>query len=320
MLKVENLSKSYQDKETPAVDGVSFFLPPQSVIGVFGKSGSGKSTLLKMIAGLIQPDKGNVFLQDNRIKGPAEKLVPGHDEIKLVFQDFKLKHRMTVRENINSTLLSYEKDYRQVRLEKVIDLCILRDIERKPIESLSGGQQQRVAIARALANEPLLLLMDEPFSNLDITAKAILKKVIRNIIAETMGSIIFVSHDPDEVLSLSDQIVVLDDGKAVQFGTPKEIYNQPVNVSVAEMFSRVFTIRRNGSGALYRTEALSIGDNSRFDLHGTVSFVEFLGRSQLLTIMTEDNSILFVTDFLFRYQKGDTIYLLISGEALLPIS
>lgn len=316
MLDVKKLTKTFPNKETPAVEGVSFVLQPQKILSIFGKSGSGKTTLLKMIAGLIQPNSGSVELSGEIIKGPAEKLVPGHEEIKVVFQDFQLKHKMTVSENIDYTLLSYEKSYRADRLDKVISMCLLEDIKDQFVEELSGGQQQRVAIARALANEPQLLLMDEPFSNLDISAKSKLRKAIKNIITETSSSVIFVSHDPDEVLVISDEIIVIEKGKVLQTGNPENIYHHPIEISVAEMFSRINSVTLNKKTSFYRPEAFKITDLQNADIKGEIIEIEFLGKYQYLNIKTTDGDLISVLYFSDDKKVGDQLNVIVSGNQL----
>ena len=313
MLTVKNISKTYPNLETPAAEGVSFTLGQKKILSIFGKSGSGKTTLLKIIAGLLQPDIGSVSLSGEVIKGPEEKLVPGHEEIKVVFQDFQLKHKMTVRENIDYTLLAYEKVYRNYRLQKVLSMCLLNDIENQFIEELSGGQKQRVAIARALSNEPQLLLMDEPFSNLDLIAKSQLRKAIKNIISESKSSVIFVSHDPEEVLAISDEIIILDRGKVIQCGSPVDIYTKPMNLTVAEMFSKLNKISKDGSAFYYRPETFQI-TKEKSDFQGEVVDTHYFGKYQLLTINLNNGDQVVLFDYEHSSKTGDKIGIRIIGE------
>jgi len=313
MLQVNNLTKYYSDTETSAIQDVSFSLGPKKILSVFGSSGSGKTTLLKTIAGLIQPDQGVIKLNDEIIKGPDDLLVPGHEEIKVVFQDFNLKSQMTVEENVNYALLSYENDYRLHRLKVVLDLCLLNEFKDQYIHQLSGGQKQRVAIARAIANEPKLVLMDEPFSNLDLKAKNSIRFTIQNIINESDSSILFVSHDPEEVLMISDEVIVLEKGCIKQVGTPIDIYKRPNSLSIAEMFSPIVIISKNGKTVYYRPEALTMVTikDEKSDLNGKVIGSKSLGKYQLLEVSTnasESNPII-CYDYFYQYQIGDSIKL-----------
>lgn len=161
-LKVSHLSKTYEKRDEPALKPVTFSLQQGEMLTILGESGSGKSTLLKLLAGLLDPDQGDVFLAGEQIKGPSHKLVPGYDRIKVVNQGFKLSPNMRVWENLRYNLLRTTQAYQTQRINELIDLCQLHGLAQSYPRELSGGQQQRVAIGRALANHPRLLLLDEP--------------------------------------------------------------------------------------------------------------------------------------------------------------
>ena len=307
MLKVVNLAVKYPGSDHHVVQNVSFELPSKSILGIFGRSGSGKTTLLKAVAGLMQPAKGQILLNDEVIDGPEDKLVPGHEEIRLVFQDFRLKHLMTIAENIRYELLPYEVDYREDRLEKMLRICLLEEFKDTFVEALSGGQKQRVAVARALATEPQLILMDEPFSNLDMGAKSLLRKALHNIIDETSSSLIFVSHDPEEALALCDQLVVIDEGKIKQTGTPQDIYERPATLEIASLFSRLSSVQQEDEILYYRPESFVIDVTGKADFEGTVTRVDYLGSHQLLRLNDVKGSKLIVRDEKFQHKKGDVV-------------
>ena len=307
MLNVSRLSIRYDNSDQYAVVEASFKLSSKTVLGIFGRSGSGKTTLLKGIAGLIQPTKGQVMLNDEVVEGPDGRLIPGHEEIKMVYQDFRLKHLMTVAENIRYELMPYESGYKKERLKKMLRLCLLEELRDTYVEALSGGQKQRVAIARALATEPQLLLMDEPFSSLDLIAQAQLRQVLFNIIAETESAIVFVSHDPTEVLAICNQLLVLDNGNIVQQGSPREIYEEPVSLQVAELFSPVHQIHRDDHAGIYRPESFAISSGKAGDISGVVTRVYYRGSHQTLLLETDTKEVLTVEDENFQYKAGDMI-------------
>ncbi len=307
LLEVNHLSAKYSAAKPPVIDDISFDLSPGEVLVIFGKSGSGKTTLLKCLAGLIQPTKGEILLEGKSLSGPKDQLVPGHEEVKLVFQDFNLKNKMTVAENIHYMLLSYTQEYRDQRVSELIDLCGLQEVSTAFPEHLSGGQKQRLALARALANEPKILLMDEPFSNLDSITKGILFQEIKRIVKHTRTSVIFVSHDARDALSFADNILVLEEGKVSQLDPPHLIYKSPVKLSVAQLFGELNKI----NGLYYRLEDVVVTEKGQ--LEGVVSDVMYFGSHQLLIISWQGQTIKSL-DFLNQYHVGDKVYLNLNSE------
>ncbi len=231
MLSVKNLSKSYSGKII--LDKISFSVRKGQILGILGESGSGKTTLLKLVAGLSEPDKGIVKLAGEPIKPPSEKLVAGHANIKLVQQDFQLFPNISVRENIAYPLRMYEKSYIQQRTDDLIALCSLEKIQHQTPKEISGGEKQRTAIAQALADEPKVLLLDEPFSQLDIFNKRKLKAEISTIVKKLKVTCVLVSHDVSDVVSLVNQLIIIRNGKILQSGTPEALLQNPADDYVA---------------------------------------------------------------------------------------
>ena len=222
--------------DTVAVDHFSFEIPDGKLIGLLGPSGCGKSTTLFMISGLQKPTSGKIFFGDEDVTElPAEKRGVG-----LVFQNYALYPHLTVQQNILfplENLKGKERPSKQEMLERATEAARLVQIdglmERKPNE-LSGGQQQRVAIARALVKMPRVLLLDEPLSNLDARLRLQTREEIRRIQKKTGITTIFVTHDQEEAMSISDCIVVMKAGVVNQIGKPQEVYDDPVNLFVAK--------------------------------------------------------------------------------------
>lgn len=200
-------------------------------IAIAGETGSGKSTLLKIIAGLIQPDAGEIYFEGEKVKGPAEQLVAGHPSIAYLSQHFDLQKFLRVEQ-----VLDYANHLSDKEAASVFSVCRIDHLLHRKTDELSGGEKQRIAIARLLISKPTLLLLDEPYSNLDTVLKGTLKSVIHDIGRKLRITCMLVSHDPDDTLPWADEILVLKEGNVVQHGKPEEIYQQPVSEYVAGLF------------------------------------------------------------------------------------
>jgi len=241
-ITLQNLTKIFPSrdkksgKEVVAVNNFDFEIPDGKLIGLLGPSGCGKSTTLYMISGLQTPTSGRIFFGDEDVTDLSTE----NRGIGLVFQNYALYPHMTVLQNILfplENLKGKNKMSKQARLERAEQVAKLVQIDtlmdRKPSE-LSGGQQQRVAIARALVKMPRVLLLDEPLSNLDARLRLQTREEIRRIQKETGITTIFVTHDQEEAMSISDMIVVMKDGVLQQIGKPQDVYDNPVNLFVAK--------------------------------------------------------------------------------------
>ncbi len=239
---LQNLTKRYPNRnkkiggEVVAVDRFNFEIPDGKLIGLLGPSGCGKSTTLNMICGLEKPTEGRIFFGDNDVTD----LPPENRGVGMVFQSYALYPHLTVRQNIMFPLENFRGDKKIPREEmvrraeeaaKLVQIEALLD--RKPRE-MSGGQQQRVAIARALVKMPGVLLLDEPLSNLDARLRLQTREEIRRIQRETGITTVFVTHDQEEAMSISDFIVVMEKGAVRQIGKPQDVYDDPVNLFVAK--------------------------------------------------------------------------------------
>jgi len=239
---MENLTKKFPNRnkrikdEVIAVDHFNIEIPDGQLVGLLGPSGCGKSTALNLLSGLVKPTEGKIFFGEDDVTAlPAEKRGIG-----VVFQNYALYPHLTVRQNITfplENLKGEEKLTKEQMKEKALEAAKLVQIDelmdRKPGE-LSGGQQQRVAIARALVKMPRLLLMDEPLSNLDARLRLQTREEIRRIQKETGITTIFVTHDQEEAMSISDMIIVMKEGVIQQVGKPQDVYDNPVNLFVAK--------------------------------------------------------------------------------------
>jgi len=235
-LQISAISKKYE-KGYDALMDVSLSLDKGKVLSMIGESGSGKSTLLRIIAGLEVQDRGEVYLGETKILNPSQKLVSGYDEIKLIHQGNHLYPNSTVEENISRPLLMYDKDYRNERVEQILEMLNLASFRNKYPRQLSGGQQQKVAIGRAMSIEPEVLLLDEPFSSLDTIQKRELIEELRVLFEQMEMTVIFVTHDLDDALMMSGDLVILQKGEVVQEGKANDIFRKPANHYTAKLFS-----------------------------------------------------------------------------------
>lgn len=264
---LKNLTKKFPSRdrknhnEVIAVDHFDFVIPDGKLIGLLGPSGCGKSTVLNLISGLLKPTEGRIFFGDNDVT----ELPPENRGIGLVFQNYALYPHLTVRQNIMfplQNLKGKDKLSKEEMNVKVMEAARLVQIEelmdRKPRE-MSGGQQQRVAIARALVKMPKVLLLDEPLSNLDARLRIQTREEIRRIQRETKITTIFVTHDQEEAMSISDLIVVMKDGVVQQIGKPQDVYDSPANLFVAKFLG---TPPINILAGQVRNHVLYIGDDA----------------------------------------------------------
>jgi multiple sugar transport system ATP-binding protein len=234
-IKLQNITKIFQAKdksETVAVKNLDIVIPDGKLIGLLGPSGCGKSTTLYMIAGLLEPNGGRIFFGDEDVTD----MPPEERGIGLVFQNYALYPHMTVRQNIMFPLenIKVPKEEALVRAQEMADLVGIGELMNRKPKQLSGGQQQRVAIARALVKKPRVLLLDEPLSNLDARLRLQTREEIKRIQRATGITTIFVTHDQEEAMSISDEIVLMDFGEEQQMGEPQDVYDKPDNLFVAK--------------------------------------------------------------------------------------
>ena len=232
ILDVKELSHSFGDKE--ALTNLNFSIENNSIVSVLGPSGCGKTTLIRLIAGLEHIQKGEIILEKSLVANKHSNIPPEKRPISYVFQDFALFPHMTVLENVSFAAGS--KSNKKQLIDQVIHLAKVENFLEKYPHSLSGGEQQRVALARSIAVQPKLLLLDEPFSDLDIKLKREIIDDTLHLINSLESSAIVVTHNAEEAMFLSDAILVMEKGKLIQIGTPHDIYFKPSNLYVASLF------------------------------------------------------------------------------------
>ncbi len=225
---------------TFVLNDISFSQHRFQKIAVAGETGSGKSTLLKIIAGLIQPKSGEIFFEGKKVMGPDWQLIPGEKGIAYLSQHFELRHNYRIEE-----LLDYANTFSEEYAQQLYKICRIDHLMKRKHDQLSGGEAQRIALARLLVTSPRLLILDEPFSNLDLIHKNLLKKIIEDVAEELKITLIMTSHDPSDLLPWADEIIVMQHGKVIQKGSPQIIYRKPVNEYCAALFGN-YNLIENG--------------------------------------------------------------------------
>lgn len=274
MLSIQNIHLSY---DKPILNGISLTVRSNEIIGIAGHSGAGKTSLLKIIAGLTDAAKGMVFLEEQRVVGPSLKLIAGHPEIQLVNQDFNLDSYQTTEENIKGKILHLPKNIQENFMDELLDVVELTHLKNRLAHTLSGGEQQRLAIARALALEPKVLLLDEPFVHLDSQLRIRLISYLSELKKVRNMSIIIVSHNSEELVSLTDKIVYLKDGKIKRIASPADFYYRYKTVAEGRMFGIVNQLTIDGKSIHFRPDEYEIDESEKPEIPLHYSHSVFMG-------------------------------------------
>jgi len=325
-LSLQNISKRFG--ETVATDDISISLDRERIMAVLGPSGCGKSTLLRITAGLEIPDAGRVFLDGADIT----PLSPRERNVAMVFQDFALYPHMTVERNLTFGLTTRGMPRREAknRAREAAKLLAIDDLLNRKPGRLSGGQQQRVALGRAIVKDPAIFLMDEPLSNIDAQLRGRMRAEIAGLMRKVGGTLLYVTHDQVEAMTLADTLAVMDEGKLLQAAPPREVYDRPADLSVARfvgtpsmniiepkedlyrsLAGRLSEKAASPEGAIlgFRPEALAVevpDGESSVALEGRVVFVEEMGHENHLTIEV-DGSRLVIREERLIPNPGETV-------------
>ena len=312
------------EEGTAVLQDISFTHPQFQKLAIAGESGAGKSTLLQLIAGLIQPSAGEVFFQNKKVIGPADKLVPGHKGIAYLSQHYELPPYLRVEQ-----VLRYANSLAEGEAELLYEVCRIDHLAKRKTDHLSGGERQRIALARLLTSSPQLLLLDEPFSNLNLTHKQTLKSVIHDLGEKLRITCLLVSHDPLDTLSWADEILVLKRGQLVQQGPPEVVYRQPVDGYTAGLFgdynlipaaeaSALFGLaggEMNGKRLLVRPENIKLGADEHQGLSGEVLQVRFFGSYYEIEVLVAGHRVTVKTGKR-ACEQGEVVYVSLSGEGV----
>jgi len=325
LLKVTNVTK--KGAGGFLLSNISFSQHKLEKIAISGETGAGKSTLLKLIAGLLQPDEGEILFEKKKIIGPDDQLVPGHPGIAYLSQHFELQKFLRVEQ-----VLRYSNKISDRDADTLFKVCRISHLLQRKTDQLSGGEKQRIAMCRLLISWPRLLLLDEPFSHLDMVHKNTLKAVVRDIGDKLKITCILVSHDPLDTLSWADKILIMKEGKIVQKGKPETLYKEPVNEYAAGLFGKYNLLHPPMFKALSSQKSIKkkideAGDKSLFlrpenfklvkksnrALRGKVQNVLFFGSYREVEILISKNLITVKTDR-EDIKKGDILYISASPD------
>ena len=334
-LQADHLTKRFNG-QSPAVNDITLRVRPSEFLTLLGPSGGGKTTTLRLLAGFERPTSGRIQISNRIVADDTRFTPPERRKVGMVFQDFALFPHVDVAANIAFGLRGARADS-QRRVKQLLSLVGLSQFADRMPHELSGGQQQRVALARALAPEPDILLLDEPFSNLDTGLRAQVRADVRNILRSTETTAVFVTHDQQEALSLSDEIAVIFDGRLVQVATPHAIYNRPATVQVAKFIGEANFLPAEAHGMtassrlgevklfhpktgpvqlMIRPEALAVEFNDR-GTPAVVRWREFYGHYQRLGLALADGVELVARANVDRYfQRGNRVRVTLALPAL----
>lgn len=320
LLQVSDVSKT--NETSTVLSNISFTQKKYERIAITGETGSGKSTLLKIIAGLEQPDSGEVVFEDKKVVGPADKLVPGHADIAYLSQHFELPKFLRVEQ-----VLTYANVLAEAEAQLIFEICQIDHLLTRGTNQLSGGERQRVALCKLLIGSPKLLLLDEPFSHLDTVHKNTLKKVVNDIGKKLKITCILVSHDPHDTLPWADKILVMKNGEIIQKGKPDKIYTQPVNEYVGGLFGTYNILspeifesllpesKSSRKGIFIRPEQIRITDKKRNAINGVIDQITFHGSYYDLNIIVGDRIVTARTLYT-THQAGEEVYVTLDLHSL----
>ncbi len=283
-LEIKNLNKIFEQRK--GVQNINLQVKEGELVTLLGPSGCGKTTLLNLIGGFLSPDSGVILIEAKDIV----RLNPEDRPISTVFQNYALFPHMNVIENIGYGLkyTSLKKKEQLDEAKRYLKIVGLEGYEKIAIQNLSGGQQQRVALARALVLKPKILLLDEPFSNLDVKLKINMREELKYLQKKLKITMIFVTHDQEEALSISDKIVVMKDGEIIQVGSPEDIYYSPANDYVADFIGKINIFYKDNKKVLIRPEEIKMILSKEGDW--IIESKEFLGSSSLFYLKNKTNS------------------------------
>ena len=298
LLRLNQIGKIEGDRTI--LEDINLLIEPFSRTALIGEAGSGKSTLLKIMAGFNQPSTGAAIFEGKRIEGPLEVLIPGHKQIGYLSQHFELLNNYRVEE-----LLDMANKMEQYEADEIYQLCKIEHLLKRKTNAISGGERQRIALARVLVGRPKLLLLDEPFTNLDLSNNKIINAIIKELCDSRKTTVVLVSHDPANILSWANHIILLQEGRIIQEGLPTTIYYKPTNSYAAGLLGDYTHIE--GGHPLrkklqlpldrhhFRPEEFGITTKEKSGVLGTITEKLFYGDHYKISVKLDDINISVLT-------------------------
>lgn len=297
LVLIKNLNKVFNKGEVCIAKDISFTINEGEVFTILGKSGSGKTTLLRMLAGLEDPDSGEIKINQKIVFDKDTNIPPNQREVLVVFQNYALLPHLNIASNI-----TFGRNFSKDKLNEVLKKTNLEEVKDKFPHEISGGQQQRVSLARALIHKIKILLLDEPLSNIDSELRVQLRFELKSLIKEFGITVLFITHDKDDVFYLSDKIAIINNGSILQIGTPKEIYHNPLNLYCANFLGKITKIDDNKYA---RPEYIKICDDG--DYEAIITQVVFCGSFYEITLFTESKKEILCNSYNDISEIGQTV-------------
>lgn len=314
LLAVNNITKKHGTETV--VNNISFTLDEGERIAIAGETGSGKTTLLRIIAGLGQADSGEVLFEGKKVRGVNEKLMPGHAGIAYLSQHFELNNNYRVEE-----VIEYANKLTPNETAQLVDVCHIGHLQKRLTQTLSGGEKQRVALARLLTYKPRLLLLDEPYSNMDQIHTHVLKNVV-DVVGEQLGiTCMLISHDPEDILPWADEVFIMRQGRIVQSGSPMAVYRHPQNEYAAGLLGKYnvltltlsMTLPDRQYSAFIRPEDILIVNEPGNAIRGRIHRINYYGSHYELIIIAEGQKLFAITNR-EDLTEGEEVWLRVKGN------
>lgn len=313
LLDVKNISK--HENGIAVLNNLSFQQKALQKIAIAGESGAGKTTLLKILSGHLQTDEGIVLFNGEKVKGPNEQLLPGHSKIAYLSQHYELRNNYRIEE-----LIWFDNTLPPKKAKELFEICRINHFLKRRTDKISGGEKQRIALCMLLVKQPELLVLDEPFSNLDPIHTGILKEIIEDVRQQLKISCMLASHDPDDTLPWADEILVLKEGKLLQKGIPDGIYHKPINEYVAGLFGKYNLLKPAAakklgiapkSDVMLRPEEFSLSKKSDCGVKGLIKKLSFWGSFFEAEVLVDDVKII-VKLVKNTWSEGDEVFVTVN--------